>query len=442
MANVIRGLREDGSLPTTARAEVENIAAEAAAGIEPGLSEEDAQALVDAGLDARGFNADGTLPSAAQQQVLSLIGSNPSVDEAQVRQIVDQRFAEMPPIEATEESVIKALGFRMIVSPEPPAEPTYTLSDGTVVRVVWQKPLDVFVPVFPESPYWDTHARTVLVPSLVGVEYRVASVTKGGVTIPVDVVIPGGEAFALDSVVHVSVPYDLRVDAVALPGYILPNEFGWSMRFPDMSLATLFTSETFSDLDDGPAPQSWQSDAALGGSPRTFSLGGVKNLGGTVIEGGTARLVSRAERQASGATGESVFQVQSAPDDLIVEFDFTSAGELQPGTATGFNMDLGGLEVWFQAGSITVNAPLEGGGNTRPTLYNGRAPDGRYAVELSGETIALTAPDSPKHSVSITGRRRPSTAPSVSFKLAAGSAQYPDFTATIDNIVIQEVGAA
>lgn len=73
MANVIRGFREDGSLPTTARAEVEGIAADAASAVGPGLSEEDAQALVDAGLDARGLLPDGSLPSVARAEVEQIV---------------------------------------------------------------------------------------------------------------------------------------------------------------------------------------------------------------------------------------------------------------------------------------------------------------------------------------------------------------------------------
>ena len=73
MANVIRGFREDGSLPTAARAEVENIAADAASAIDPGLSGEDAQALVDAGLDERGLLPDGSLPSVARAEVEQIV---------------------------------------------------------------------------------------------------------------------------------------------------------------------------------------------------------------------------------------------------------------------------------------------------------------------------------------------------------------------------------
>ena len=79
MANVIRGFREDGSLPTAARAEVEGIAADAASAVDPGLSEEDAQALVDAGLDERGLLPDGSLPSVARAEVEQIVADTASV---------------------------------------------------------------------------------------------------------------------------------------------------------------------------------------------------------------------------------------------------------------------------------------------------------------------------------------------------------------------------
>ena len=78
MANVIRGFREDGSLPTAARAEVEGIAADAAATVAPGLPEADVQALVNAGLDERGLLPDGSLPSVARAEVEQIVADTAS----------------------------------------------------------------------------------------------------------------------------------------------------------------------------------------------------------------------------------------------------------------------------------------------------------------------------------------------------------------------------
>ena len=406
MANVIRGLKEDGSLPTKARAEVEAVAASAASeaveGVDPGLSVEDAQALVDAGLDSRGLLPDGSLPTAAREQVVSLIGENPSVDEDQVRQIVDQRFAEQPPVEVTEESVIKALGFRTVVSTEPPAESTYTLSDGTVVRVVWQKPLDVFVPVVPEEPYWSDIEGTVLVPSLVGVEYRLVSVTKGGTTTPIGVTIPGGTPFSWSGVITVSAPYDLRVEALALPGYTLPSEFAWTHSAPDPDAVEIVTSDSFGRADAW-AKVGDLTDATNGGASLAYS--GKQSI---TIDGGPAssfrvednRLVKKSavEIAAAGGTRTDTWNslsLNAGAKNVRVSFDLDLPASnptvvtaalvvslVSPNTA-----GIGGVSFTFNRNGNYSLSVDQGVGVVGQNLQSGR-----YVLERRGSTITVTVP--------------------------------------------------
>ena len=84
----------------------------------------------------------------------------------------------------------KAQGYWIVVSPTAPSSATYTTADGTAVPVIWQKPIEVVVPVAPENPQWDQLSHTVSVPNLLGVEYRVTALTQGGVTKTMSHVIP------------------------------------------------------------------------------------------------------------------------------------------------------------------------------------------------------------------------------------------------------------
>ena len=165
MANVIRGFREDGSLPTAARAEVEGIAADAAEGIAAGLSEEDAQALVDAGLDERGLLPGGSLPSVAR---------------AEVEQIV----AEAAPATTGGGFYLNEDGeqvpYVMVVAADEP-DPTIEI-DGTTYEVWWVQTAPPDPHAWMPQPVVVGEGRSYVVPVDAGAVYTVDGVVRSAGT--------------------------------------------------------------------------------------------------------------------------------------------------------------------------------------------------------------------------------------------------------------------
>lgn len=69
------------------------------------------------------------------------------------------------------------------------------------------------------------------VPELTGIEYRL-----NGKPIPPNTLYR----------VSTSFPYTAVVEAVAVPGFFLPNTFRWEHRFPDTTRQVLWASDDFS----------------------------------------------------------------------------------------------------------------------------------------------------------------------------------------------------
>ncbi|KHL01921.1 hypothetical protein [Sinomonas humi] len=144
-------------------------------------------------------------------------------------------------------------GFWPVYSDTPPA-----VTEMYGVPVVWMTPAQkpTPVPALPQAPLWNDTATTATIPSgMVGIEYQSVS----------------GEVLPQGSVVNGTKGKDLIVNAVALPGYVLPTAYQWKHKFLDPSKATLVASDTFSgprtpsligrtmdNLAGGAANQAWR----------------------------------------------------------------------------------------------------------------------------------------------------------------------------------------
>lgn len=159
----------------------------------------------------------------------------------------------------------KAQGYWIVVSPTEPASATYTTADGTVVPVIWQKPIERVVPVLPQVPAFSRASSSLTVPDLVGVVYRVTGWSKdGGATwtaISKDLV--GGAVTDVKTATGQTLPIAVRVEAFAKPGYTLPNPHKWTFDYPDPNATVILTSDTFA-----------VDRANAGGTPTTAALGG------------------------------------------------------------------------------------------------------------------------------------------------------------------------
>ena len=225
----------------------------------------------------------------------------------------------------TKDSQAKAQGYWIVVSPTQPESGTYTTADGTVVPVIWQKPIEVLVPVIPEAPYFDKYALSIQVASLVGVDYYLTGFTKGGATVDVpDVKIPDGGILKLADVDGVpGLPYTVNVEARAEPGYVLPSPIAWTYSVADPKQVVLFTSDTFTSRENGTLVAGSQSDAALGGTPKTWATSAHQSSKNGFIQDGALMFDSTKGRAAAGFL--SIGRDQKIEFDLVTSPDFRSS---------------------------------------------------------------------------------------------------------------------
>lgn len=255
----------------------------------------------------------------------------------------------------------KAQGYWIVVSPTEPESGTYTTADGTVVPVVWQKPIEVMVPVVPEAPYFDKYALSIQVASLVGVDYYLTGFTKDGATVDVpDVKIPDGGILKLADVSgKPELPYTVNVAAKAEPGYALPSPIAWTYSVVDPKQVVLFTSDTFTGRATDPSPlYNTNTDAALGGAAKLWDATWEVSAGARdrmfTVSDGTLKVDLTAPRAAVGIKGVGFNQK--------AEFDLTFSSDATWGAAAGEGVlfHLAGNSAIGGSGRLFIGGPYGG----------------------------------------------------------------------------------
>lgn len=341
----------------------------------------------------------------------------------------------------------KAQGYWIVVSPTEPASGTYTTADGTVVPVIWQKPIEKMVPVIPEAPYFDKYALSIQVASLVGVDYYLTGFTKDGATVDVpDVKIPDGGILKLADVSgKPALPYTVNVEARAEPGYLLPNALTWSYSVADPSQVSLVTSETFV-RDVSPSPLVGSStDARLGGAPLVWQKTWEQSAGAAArhsVQDGVLR--TNLSLPDASATLHGIGQNQR------VEFDFTleaqkfpwSASEylsiISMGATTSHQLNsTASLHVssWFEGKAQMVVRFREGSPYTLPSRLPSQL-NGHYVVELLEQSVVVSMPGMAPVTIPVTRLER-----EVSTGIRIGGGKFSQETfCTYDNFKFSKIG--
>ena len=341
----------------------------------------------------------------------------------------------------------KVQGYWIVVSPTEPAKGTYTTADGTVVPVIWQKPIEKMVPVIPEAPYFDKYALSIQVASLVGVDYYLTGFTKDGATVDVpDVKIPDGGTLKLADVSgKPALPYTANVEARAEPGYLLPNALTWSYSVADPSQVSLVTSETFV-RDVSPSPLVGSStDARLGGAPLVWQKTWEQSAGAAErhsVQDGVLR--TNLSLPDASATLHGIGQNQR------VEFDFTLEAQKFPWSASEFlsiismgattNHQLNAaaslhISSWFEGKAQMVVRFREGSPYTLPPRLPSQL-NGHYVVELLEQSVVVSMPGMAPVTIPVT---RVEQGVSTGIRIAGGKFSQETFC-TYDNFKISKIG--
>ena len=341
-------------------------------------------------------------------------------------------------LEWSKDAQAKAQGYWIVVSPTAPASATYTTKDGTTVPVIWQKPIEVVVPVAPENPQWDQLKHTVSVPDLLGVEYRVTSLTQGGVAktvsytippvTPLDVLtVPGG---------YSTLPVTVKVEAFAKPGYTLPSSYSWQHDMVDPNQKTLVASDTFTATA---AP--WNTDNALGGSQvvqfRRLGSGTPPMFepDGTVL------------KPAGVATDNAWVGAQvTGVKNLVIEFDLLACGANTGNQTNGgvFSIGLRVSNTQASGGGFQFSVGMSGAGGRvvtfgGKTVRTGAPADlvGRWVVEVNGQTGAVTGPGVPRTTYDLSAITVGAGDEGLQFRHST----LADANTKIDNLKIYKLGA-
>lgn len=339
----------------------------------------------------------------------------------------------------TKDAQAKAQGYWIVVSPTEPESGTYTTADGTVVPVVWQKPIEVVVPVAPQEPFWGKGDTTITVAKLVGVDYKVAAFIKDGVSTPANVAIPEAQAFKLSTVPGApELPFSVQIEAVAEPGYRMLGQYQWTILYLDPTRLNLMTSDGFSG-EDGTTIVNRPTDVYAGGVAKTW----IRLNGGTTPSPVYAiKSNALAVEPSLGGTGFNEVFLNVGTDKQHVAFDLTwnVAGTKALGFVVGLrqtdNKGLGGTFFDFSSSGITYRAPGQNGGQRGYSAESGgKIPNGRYILETFDSTIAITAPGGSRQMFTTPD---PGTSKGPYIYLRVNGNTGAAFT--IDNLVINSVG--
>ena len=338
----------------------------------------------------------------------------------------------------------KAQGYWIVVSPTEPASGTYTTADGTVVPVIWQKPIERMVPVIPEAPYFDKYALSIQVADLVGVDYYLTGFTKDGATVDVpDVKIPDGGILKLANVSgKPELPYTANVEARAEPGYALPSPISWTYSVVDPKQVVLFTSDTFTGRATDPSPlYGTRTDAALGGASKPWDVSWEKAVGLRdkvfTISGGALKVDLTAGDAAIGIKGIGFNQK--------IEFDMSFSDPMWIGNGgDGLKFSLASSHVLggdtpatvklIRGGADRVNVSPSAGGVSIPKRTVAEM-SGRYTFEAFESSLIAQLPNTAPVTVPIT-RAVDMTKTWFVISTAGGTGGY----ATLDNIKLSTIG--
>lgn len=368
--------------------------------------------------------------------------------EETVREIVFEEVGKIPPATVEDEAIIRAIGYKTIVSNEEPASATYTLADGTVVPVIWQKPFELLVPVVPQVPVWLDQTKEIVVPDLVGIQYKIVELVQDDSSIEKDIVVTPETEFNVENALGVEPPYDIRIEAIPKPGYSLSGEFFWNHTYPDPSVGEIITSATFNE------PDGWlgeETDAGLGGVPwpytgtaRLLLPDATERIRPFRIEDGKLKKTSPEELATYGGTFNDSWHALYMKDigsNVRVEFDYelvsdvTAVNELFSLSIATFRDAGGSIVLSFRSNALTLTQ--------QGTVHTGAPPNGRYLLERSGSTIRLEIPGKEPYFGTIDiDDNSTSVGKDVSFRdnyLKLPSSR-PTLSYTIDNLVITRLG--
>ena len=349
----------------------------------------------------------------------------------------------------------KAQGYWIVVSPTEPASGTYTTADGTVVPVIWQKPIERMVPVVPEAPYFDKYALSIQVADLVGVDYYLTGFTKDGATVDVPhVKIPDGGILKLADVPgKPELPYTVNVAAKAEPGYALPSPIAWTYSVVDPTLVVVVASDTFTGRATDPSPLAGsQMDLALGGKPKVWerAFGDATKFDAVwTVAGGKAVQTLGIDRAAPAVKG--IGQNQRVEFDMTLSPDTT----FPAGRGSGLWFNLAGNGPLNGQARVNIEAPYQGnfgvgvygtndgkpGGDMllkqKLGAYSPGQLSGRYVFELFDKSLIVTIPGMAPVTVPI-DRVADSTCTWFNFDMPGGTA--PRGIVTYDNFKFSKIG--
>ena len=338
----------------------------------------------------------------------------------------------------------KAQGYWIVVSPTQPTSGTYTTADGTVVPVIWQKPIEVMVPVIPEAPYFDKFALSIQAANMVGVDYKVTGFTKDGAVVDVpDVKIPDGGVLKLADVSgKPKLPYTVNVEAFAEPGYRLPSTIAWTYSVVDPKQVIIFTSDTFTGRSADPVPLFGTStDAVLGGAAKTWDNTWEVSAGKRdeifTVSGGAMK-IKMAHRAAIGIKGVGFNQ--------RVEFDlnFSSDAMWTSNSTDGLFFHLAG-DAPINGHGLFLGGPYQGRFIIKAGLAHNNSTElarktisemsGHYSVEVFENSVIASIPGMAPVTVPIS-RANDATKTNFGIQMTNGTAGY----ATLDNLKVSRIG--
>lgn len=274
-----------------------------------------------------------------------------------------------PPGDAGEwsaEAQAQAQGFWLIASPEPPEE-----TEMYGVPVVWvdTSPQLEEVPVLPYQPSWRDSTSEAVIPTLVGVNYRM----NGSI-------VTGTLSF--------TPPETVTITAEAKPGYYMTGTYSWTHSFPDPSLVTLLASEGFSG-DDGDILTGRELDNYDGGSGTLEWEVLDSNPAYTIVDGEAFQILETTNRVMLVETGsESGIRVEF---DLIAPTDANAEMSLEVGGTSSVNAF---ARIMFASGQIRKYARYDETTPEKAPRITGQNL-GTYAIQIFGETVTFEIPGHP-----------------------------------------------
>lgn len=444
MSNIIKGLLPTGKAPSVLKAEIIELIGQNA----PSKEEfENMDALPAGGVSGQvltrvgSSNADWVnAPGTSIQAVTS-----PARNTVRVT-LTNGQVTDIPVEVATvwsKENQAKVQGYWEVVSEAEPAESTYTLRDGTVLPVKWTRPVSKVVPVFPETPAWNDYEQSVLVPSLVGVEYRIAGSGQK---------LPSGQWVRIPG----ATPKDVTVEAVAAPGYRLLSSVSWTHSFPNPNQVTVFTSDSFNRANTG-ARGITATDISLGGTVMPWGwVEGENNLddfADAVVRIEGKKLVLKPYSSWPGEVRRgrvAGLKLEGVPENWRVSFNLEQYQNVVHGQAlslavSGYGPKKRPVQFEFYGhyniARVQVRYPNEQSGHDELVTVLDGLPAGAYVLEKFRSSVRVKHPGG-ERSISLPGFDGAATArPALSLYRPLNQAKDQDRQiAAISNFKVEKLG--